>query len=58
MTVGSGTQLEAIAGNVKIKGVQNSTTKLSFCTIITRIKNIKNATRCRDSRSAKSIETR
>ena len=26
--------------------------------IITRIKNIKNVTRCRDSRSAKSIETR
>ena len=25
---------------------------------ITRIKNIKNVTRCRDSRSAKSIETR
>ena len=26
--------------------------------IMTRIKNIKNVTRCRDSRSAKSIETR
>jgi len=26
--------------------------------ICTRIKNIKNVTRCRDSRSAKSIETR
>ena len=26
--------------------------------IYTRIKNIKNVTRCRDSRSAKSIETR
>jgi len=25
---------------------------------VTRIKNIKNVTRCRDSRSAKSIETR
>ena len=28
------------------------------CLHITRIKNIKNVTRCRDSRSAKSIETR
>jgi len=27
-------------------------------TLQTRIKNIKNVTRCRDSRSAKSIETR
>ena len=26
--------------------------------IYTRIKNIKNVTRCRDSRSAKSVETR
>jgi len=26
--------------------------------MLTRIKNIKNVTRCRDSRSAKSIETR
>ena len=31
---------------------------LQVVLIITRIKNIKNVTRCRDSRSAKSIETR
>jgi len=50
-------------GNQTTKGISenlhgNEGATLGVHLVTTRIKNIKNVTRCRDSSSAKSIETR
>jgi len=62
-------QINSLSLPTHKKGINKIAYTLSFYSLVlspfifacleyTRIKNIKNVTRCRDSRSAKSIETR